>query len=84
MNILRPALAVLLLQALPPLPSQQPPPETASIEGSVVGASGERLPKVVLVLTSVSGQAGPALAFLNSLPPEQAQSLYRAMENGGS
>jgi len=82
MSILQSVLAVLLLQSLTPRPTQQPPPATASIEGSIVGASGERLPKVLLKLTSnsSSGRAGLPLEFLSSLPPEQAQSLLRSQQ----
>jgi len=76
MSFVKTALAVLLLQTLT-TPSVQPqqPQRTASIEGSVVGASGERLSKVALTLIPISdaAQPGPPLALLLDLPTEQAR-----------
>lgn len=84
MGLLKTAIAVLLLQTLTPPPAQpQQPQRTASIEGSVVGPSGERLSKVTLTLAIISNaaQPGPPLEFLLDLPTDQPR-LIRTFQEG--
>ncbi|HLQ76456.1 MAG TPA: carboxypeptidase-like regulatory domain-containing protein, partial [Terriglobia bacterium] len=81
MVFLKTTLAVFFLQAVTTPPAQ--PPRTASIEGSVVGTSGERLSKVSVTLTlnsdpSTPGGTGPRPA---DLPPELAQILLQSQIN---
>jgi hypothetical protein len=80
MSFLKTAVAILFLQTVTPQA-----PRTASIEGSVVGASGERLPKVAMTLSTISnlGQTSIPASLLMNLPPDQIETLLRSQESAG-